>query len=134
MRTSKDQWESYATMGHNKRRGTSLGNHWWEKYSGIESINYLTYENIKNELSRPLKSELQKEMVDMKQWQVNHEDTARILADIDILKKGNENLRNISMTSTLIFKGVPEREQSDSCEEDLRYLSEYLANKLDMDL
>ena len=38
------------------------------------------------------------------------------------------------MTSTLIFKGVPEREQSDSCEEDLRYLSEYLANKLDMDL
>ena len=94
----------------------------------------MTYENIKNELSRPLKSELQKEMIDMKQWQVNHEDTARILADIDILKKGNEDLRNRSMTSTLIFKGVPEREQSDSCEEDLRYLSEYLANKLDMDL
>ena len=30
----------------------------------------------------------------MKQWQVNHEDTVRILADIDNLKEENEDLRS----------------------------------------
>ena len=39
-----------------------------------------TYEIVKDELSSQLKSELQKQMADMKQWQVNHEDTAKILA------------------------------------------------------
>lgn len=38
------------------------------------------------------------------------------------------------MRSTLIFRAVPEREQSNSWEDVLRYLSEYLANKLGMDL
>ena len=72
---------------------------------------------------------MQKELTDMKQWQVNHDDSARILADIDSLKEENEDLRNRSMRSTLIFRGVPEREQSDSWEDVSRYLSEYLANK-----
>ena len=38
------------------------------------------------------------------------------------------------MRSTLIFRAVPEREQSNFWEDVLRYLSEYLANKLGMDL
>ena len=77
---------------------------------------------------------MQKELTDMKQWQVNHDDSARILADTDSLKEENEDLRNRSMRSTLIFRGVPEREQSDSWEDVSRYLSECLANKLGMDL
>ena len=67
-------------------------------------------------------------MADMNQWQVNHEETASMLADIDNLKEDE------SMRSTLIFRGVPERKQSDSWEDVSRYLSEYLANKLGMDL
>ena len=38
------------------------------------------------------------------------------------------------MRSTWTFRGVPEREQSDSSEDDSRYFSEYLANKLGMDI
>ena len=52
-----------------------------------------------------------KEMADMKQWRVNHEDTARILADIDNLREENENFRNRSMRSTLIFRRVTEKER-----------------------
>ena len=76
---------------------------------------------------------MQKEVTDMKQWEVNHKDTSRILADIDNLKEENEDLRNRSMRSTWIFRGVPKREQGDSWEDVSRYLSEYLANKLGMD-
>ena len=38
------------------------------------------------------------------------------------------------MRSTLIFRAVPEGEKSDSWEDVSRYLSEYLANKVGMDL
>ena len=38
------------------------------------------------------------------------------------------------MRPTLIFRGVPEGEQSDSWEDVSRYLSEYLTNKLDIDI
>ena len=41
----------------------------------LKASNDFTYEDIKDELSRQLKSELQKEMADMKQWQINHKDT-----------------------------------------------------------
>ena len=53
----------------------------------LKASNNFTYEKSKDEHSRQLKRELQKEMADMKQWQVNQEDTARILADIQP-KKG----------------------------------------------
>ena len=121
-------------MGHSKRRGTSQDNLQWEKFKGIECIQRFTCENIKDKLSRQIKIELQKEMADMKQWQVNHEDTVRILADIDNLKEENEDLRSWSRRSILIFRGVPEREQIDSWEDVSRHFSEYLANKLRMDL
>ena len=71
----------------------------------MKTPNDFAYEIIKDKLSRQCKSELQKEMADMKQWQVNHEDTTRILADINNLKEENEELRNRSMRSTLIFRG-----------------------------
>ena len=71
----------------------------------LKTSNDFAYEIIKDKLSRQCKSELQKEMADMKQWQVNHEDTTRILADINNLKEENEELRNRSMRSTLIFRG-----------------------------
>ena len=100
----------------------------------MKASNDFAHEIIKDKLSRQRKSELQKEMADTKQWQVNHEDTTRILADINNLKEENEDLRNRSMRSTLIFRGVPERDQSDSWEDVSRYLSEYLANKLGIDL
>ena len=74
----------------------------------LKAPNDFTYEDIKDELSRQLKSELQKEMADMKQWQINHKDTARILADIHNLKEESEDHRNRSMRSTLIFRGLPE--------------------------
>ena len=69
----------------------------------MKASSNFTYENIKDELSRQLKSELQKEMADMKQWQVNHEDTARILADIDNLEEENEDLRNRSIKVNIDF-------------------------------
>ena len=75
----------------------------------LKASNNFTFENIKDELSRQLKNKLQKELADMKQWQVNHEDAPRILANIDSLKEENEDLRNRSMRSTLIFRGVLER-------------------------
>ena len=74
----------------------------------LKASNDFTYEDIKDELSRQLKSELQKEMADMKQWQINHKDTARILADIHNLKEESEDHRNRLMRSTLIFRGLPE--------------------------
>ena len=40
----------------------------------LKASNDFTYENIKGNL-RQLKSELQKEMANMKQWQINHKDT-----------------------------------------------------------
>ena len=52
----------------------------------LKASNDFTYENIKSELSRQLKSELQKEMADMKLCYINHEDTARILPDTNNLK------------------------------------------------
>ena len=69
----------------------------------MKASSNFTYENIKDELSRQLKSELQKEMADIKQWQVNHEDTARILADIDNLEEENEDLRNRSIKVNIDF-------------------------------
>ena len=69
----------------------------------MKASSNFTNENIKDELSRQLKSELQKEMADMKQWQVNHEDTARILADIDNLEEENEDLRNRSIKVNIDF-------------------------------
>ena len=45
-----------------------------------KASNNFTYEIVKDELSSQRKSESQKKMADMKQWQVNHEDTAKILA------------------------------------------------------
>ena len=69
----------------------------------MKASSNFTYENIKDELSRQLKSELQKEMADMKQWQVNHEDTARVLADIDNLEEENEDLRNRSIKVNIDF-------------------------------
>lgn len=53
------------------------------------------------------KNEPRKEMADMKHWQVNHDDTAGIIANIDNLKEENKDLTNRSMRSTLIFRGVP---------------------------
>ena len=47
-------------------------------------------------------------MADMKHWQVNHDDTAGIIANVDNLKEENKDLTNRSMRSTLIFRGVPE--------------------------
>ena len=100
----------------------------------LKASNNFTNENIKDELSRQLKTELQKKMKYIKKWQVNHADIARILADINNLEEENEDLRNRSMRSTLIFRGVPEGEQSDSWEDVSMYLSEYLTNKLDIDI
>lgn len=54
------------------------------------------------------KNEPRKEMADMKHWQVNHDDTAGIIANVDNLKEENKDLTNRSMRSTLIFRGVPE--------------------------
>ena len=68
----------------------------------LKASNDFTYENIKSELSRQLKSELQKEMADMKLCYINHEDTARILPDTNNLE--NEDLKNRSMRLTLIFR------------------------------
>ena len=54
------------------------------------------------------KNEPRKEMADMKHWQVNHYDTAGIIANVDNLKEESKDLTNRSMRSTLIFRGVPE--------------------------
>ena len=70
-------------------------------------------------------------MAYMKLCHINHEDTARILSDTNNLKEENEDLKNRSMRLTLREIG---REQSDSWEDVSRYLSEYLANKLGMNL
>ena len=70
----------------------------------LKASNDFTYENIKSELSRQLKSELQKEMADMKLCYINHEDTARILPDTNNLKEENEDLKNRSTRLTLIFR------------------------------
>ena len=70
----------------------------------LKASNDFTYENIKSELSRQLKIELQKEMADMKLCYINHEDTARILPDTNNLKEENEDLKNRSMRLTLIFR------------------------------
>ena len=73
-------------------------------------------------------------MADIKLCHINHEDTARIPSDTNNLKEENEDLKNRSMRLTLIFRREIGREQSDSWKDVSRYLSEYLANKLGMNL
>ena len=59
--------------------------------------------------------------------------TLDLIGKVETLQQENEDLRNRSMKSTLIFRGLPESEKNDSWEEVSQNLVCLLAAKLNLD-
>ena len=76
--------------------------------------------NIKNGILEEVKDNMTRDF---------KKQTEEIRKHMNKLKDENEDLRNRSMRSTLIFRGVPENEQSDAWEDVSRHLVSLLLNR-----
>ena len=90
----------------------------------IEGNNKTLKNDIKNEILEEVKDSITRDF---------KEQTEEMRKHMDKLKDENEDQRNRSMRSTLIFRGVPENEQSDAWEDVSRHLVSFLSSKLNLD-
>ena len=80
-------------------------------------------ETLKNKILEEVKDNITRDF---------KEQTEEIHKHMNKLKDKNEDLRNRSMWSTLIFQGVPENEQSDAGEDVSQHLVSLLSRRLNL--
>ena len=70
----------------------------------MKKPNNFNYGKLEDNFSTQFENELQKEIANTEQRQINHENAAKTLADIDNLIEENDDLKNRLLMSALIFE------------------------------